>query len=165
VYSEPGSGTTFKVYLPVTTRDEPDEATAEAPASDLSGHETVLVVEDEALVRDVTCAMLRRRGYSVLAAADGEEALRVAARHAGRIDLLLSDVVMPRMNGQRVAELLQVQRPDARVLFMSGYTEDAIVHHGVLAPGATLLEKPFTDRALAERVRATLDAAPERTPT
>ncbi len=163
VYSEPGVGSTFKIYLPVSASHD---TALEAPASKsavLGGSETILVVEDEALVRDVTRAMLQRRGYQVLVANDGEHALRVAELHFGVIDLLLTDVVMPRANGRRVAERLRMVRPDIRVLYMSGYTEDAIVHHGVLEPGITLLEKPFTELNLARSVRELLDApGPDR---
>jgi PAS domain S-box-containing protein len=160
VYSEAGTGTTFKVYLPVATGDVPVDEVDTGRSGVLGGTETILVVEDEALVRDVTHAMLQRRGYTVLVAHDGDHALRVAADHIGPIDLLLTDVVMPRANGRRVAERLQLLRPEVRVLYMSGYTEDAIVHHGVLEPGIVLLEKPFTELDLARTVRAVLDASP-----
>ncbi len=163
VYSELGVGSTFKIYLPVaTSADTPPEAVAALP-SVLGGSETVLVVEDEALVRDVTRAMLERRGYRVLLANDGEHAIRVAESYFGTIDLLLTDVVMPRANGRRVAERLRMLRPNIRVLYMSGYTEDAIVHHGVLDAGITLLEKPFTELDLARTVRELLDVpAPDQ---
>ncbi len=157
VYSEPGTGTTFKIYLPVHTGEVPEATIAAATAETVGGTETILVVEDEALVRDVTCAMLTRRGYRVLVANDGDHALRVAAGHMGVIDLLLTDVVMPRANGRRVAEQLRMVRPALRVLYMSGYTEDAIVHHGVLEAGIVLLEKPFTEQDLARRVREVLE--------
>jgi two-component system, cell cycle sensor histidine kinase and response regulator CckA len=158
VYSEPGTGTTFKIYLPVSTSEVPDEAVEDQPASALGGSETILVVEDEALVRNVTRAMLARRGYTVLVASDGDHAQRIASEHFGTIDLLLTDVVMPRANGRRVAERLRMMRPGLRVVYMSGYTEDAIVHHGVLEAGIVLLEKPFTEADLARTVRAVLDA-------
>lgn len=163
VYSELGLGSTFKIYLPVATAPESAPETPVAVTSVLGGTETVLVVEDEALVRDVTRAMLERRGYHVLLANDGEHAMRVAESYFGTIDLLLTDVVMPRANGRRVAERLRMLRPDIRVLYMSGYTEDAIVHHGVLDAGITLLEKPFTELDLARSVRELLDApAPDQ---
>jgi two-component system, cell cycle sensor histidine kinase and response regulator CckA len=158
VYSEPGTGTTFKIYLPAATSDVPDDTVAHAPTTALGGTETILVVEDEALVRDVTRAMLARRGYTVLVASDGDHAQRIASEHFGVIDLLLTDVVMPRANGRRVAERLRMVRPGLRVVYMSGYTEDAIVHHGVLEAGIVLLEKPFTEADLARTVRAVLDA-------
>jgi PAS domain S-box-containing protein len=158
VYSEQGIGTTFKIYLPVATHDVPEVPLEVTGVGTVGGTETVLVVEDEALVRDVTRAMLVRRGYTVLLAHDGDHAVRVASDHFGTIDLLLTDVVMPKANGRRVAERLRIMRPELRVMYMSGYTEDAIVHHGVLEPGIVLLEKPFTDEDLARMVRAVLDA-------
>ncbi len=158
VHSESGVGSTFKIYLPVATGELPLGESTDIGAAVLGGHETVLVVEDEALVREVTRAMLQRRGYRVLVANDGDHALRVAESHYGIIDLLLTDVVMPRANGRRVAEQLRMLRPNVRVLYMSGYTDDAIVHHGVLEPGISLLEKPFTELALARAVRERLDA-------
>ncbi len=158
VYSEPGTGTTFRIYLPVATSDVPEDAMEHAPSPALGGTETILVVEDEALVRNVTRAMLARRGYTVLVASDGDHAQRIASEHYGVIDLLLTDVVMPRANGRRVAERLRMMRPGLRVVYMSGYTEDAIVHHGVLEAGIVLLEKPFTEADLARTIRAVLDA-------
>jgi CheY-like chemotaxis protein len=158
VYSEPGTGTTFKIYLPVATNDVPEAEPLALESETLGGSETILVVEDEALVREVTRSMLTRRGYRVLLAHDGEHALRVASEHLGVIHLLLTDVVMPRANGRRVAEQLGMLRRGLRVLYMSGYSEDAIVHHGVLEPGIMLLEKPFTEPDLARAVRAVLDA-------
>jgi nitrogen-specific signal transduction histidine kinase/ActR/RegA family two-component response regulator len=158
VYSETGVGSTFKIYLPVATGEAPVEPEGAPEAEAIGGSETILVVEDEALVRDVTRAMLSRRGYRVLVAKDGENALSVAANHMGVIDLLLTDVIMPRANGRRVAEQLRMMRPELRVVYMSGYTEDAIVHHGVLEAGIVLLEKPFTEQALARTVREVLDA-------
>lgn len=162
VYSETGVGTTFKIYLPVATGEVPDVEVSIPTGEVHGGSETILVVEDEALVRDVTRAMLERRGYHVLIANDGEHAWGVAAAHVGPIDLLLTDVIMPRANGRRVAERLRLVRPNVRVVYMSGYTEDAIVHHGVLEAGIVLLEKPFTERDLARTVREVLDAGSSR---
>lgn len=157
VYSEPGTGSTFRIYLPVAGDEVENTGPTERVATVLGGSETILVVEDEALVRDVTRAMLERRGYTVLVARDVDEAVRVASAHLGPIDLLLTDVIMPKANGRRVAERVQLERPGVRVVYMSGYTDDAIVHHGVLEPGIVLLEKPFTEQDLARTVRATLD--------
>lgn len=162
VYSEVGVGTTFKVYLPVSGAPADDPVT-DTPVAVVDGHETVLVVEDESAVREVARAMLQRRGYTVLVAADGDQAQRVADRHVGPIDLLLTDVVLPRANGKRVAEQLTARRPDLKVLYMSGYTEDTVVFQGVLGEGIRLLEKPFSESALATRVREALDAAPTAT--
>jgi CheY-like chemotaxis protein len=161
VYSEAGVGTTVKVYLPVS-------GVAADPMPDIfesivaNGTETVLVVEDEVAVREVARAMLQKRGYTVLVAADGEQAQRVADRHPGPIHLLLTDVVLPRIAGRDVAARLMATRADLRVLYMSGYTEDTVVFHGVLEAGVRLLEKPFTEAALASRVREVLDGAPAR---
>lgn len=160
VYSESGVGTTFKIYLPVATGELPRVEPATAPGDVVGGNETILIVEDEALVRDVVQAMLTRRGYRVLVANNGEHALRVAVEFLGPIDLLLTDVIMPKANGRRVAEQLRVLRPGIRVVYMSGYTEDAIVHHGVLDAGIVLLEKPFTERDLARTLREVLGAGP-----
>ncbi|MBC7252241.1 MAG: PAS domain S-box protein, partial [Anaerolineae bacterium] len=159
VYSEPGLGTTFKVYLP---RTEEGAATAElqlqVPAELLQGQETILVVEDEEVVRELAVRILRKRGYTVLQAQDGAEALRVCREHQGPIHLLITDVVMPGgMSGRQVAEQLQPLQPEMKVIYMSGYTENAIVHHGVLELGAVLLQKPFTPSSLAHKVRQMLD--------
>ncbi|HEV8263838.1 MAG TPA: response regulator [Gemmatimonadales bacterium] len=156
VYSEVGHGTTFKVYLPRV--DAPVDRAAPAAPAAAGGHETVLVVEDQAAVRDVTRRMLERQGYTVLEAADGETALRVAEQHHGSIDLLLTDVVMPGRSGRQLATELVALRPEMRVLYMSGYTDDAIVRHGILQLGVAYLQKPFTPDLLAGKVRAVLDA-------
>jgi two-component system cell cycle sensor histidine kinase/response regulator CckA len=153
VYSEPGSGTTFKIYLPRT-----DEAVLPAPANvktDLHGSETILVVEDQEEVRVLAVAILERYGYRVLSAAGAEEAIALAKVHPGTIDLLLTDIIMPGMNGRALARQLAADRP-LRVLYMSGYTENAIAHRGILDPGLDYIQKPFTPEALAEKVRAVL---------
>jgi PAS domain S-box-containing protein len=156
VYSEPGVGTTFKIDLPRT--DEVREAPAPASAPALShGTETILLVEDEAEVRDLSREILARLGYTLLEAAMPRDALLVAQRHVGRIDLLLTDVVMPQMSGRALAEAVVSERPEMKVLFMSGYTDDAIIRHGVLEPGISFIEKPFAPRALAAKIREVLD--------
>lgn len=156
VYSEVGVGTTFKVYLPVSgVTPELQERAARVDV--LGGQETILVVEDEPAVREVVRAMLERRGYTVMLASDGDQAVRLARDEPRRIDLLLTDVVLPRTNGRRVAELISMDRPDIKVLYMSGYTEDAMHQHGELDEGVVLVEKPFTDLTLAMRVRQRLD--------
>jgi PAS domain S-box-containing protein len=159
--SEPGRGTTFKVYLPRV--DAPIEATAPGPArtASVGGDETILVVEDQEPVRRLTRKVLETRGYAVLAAADGPEALRVAEHHPGTIHILVTDVVMPGMSGREVGRQLAAERPEMRVLYLSGYADDSIVHHGVLEPGLAFLQKPFTPETLARRVREVLDAPPE----
>ena len=152
VYSEPGHGTTFKIYLPrveealdaVNGRDGTDSLPG--------GSETVLLVEDEPLVRDLARRLLSQQGYTILEAADGGEALRIAQEYAGKkIHLLLTDVVMPRMGGKELAEQIKPLRPDIKVLYTSGYTDDAIVHHGVLDPGTHFLQKPFSLKTLSAR--------------
>src|SRR5437879_2516769 len=158
VYSEVGHGTTFKLYLP-RVEELAERAAAPAPARTrpARGTETVLVVEDEAPVRNVARQVLERHGYSVLEAPSAEAALDIATRYSGTIHLLLTDVVMPGLNGRELASRLADLRPDARVIFMSGYTDDAVTRHGVLEPGSAYVQKPFTPDAIARRVREVLD--------
>jgi PAS domain S-box-containing protein len=157
VYSEPGLGTTFKIYLPQV--DAVAEASAAKTASDASrqGTETVLLVEDAAAVRAVIHEALVRQGYTVLDAPSGAEALEIAASHSGPIHLLLTDVVMPGLSGRQLSDQLALLRPDTRVLYTSGYTDDAVVRHGVLESGIAYLQKPFTVDGLARKVREVLD--------
>jgi PAS domain S-box-containing protein len=157
VYSEPGKGATFKIYLPLV--DETAESMRQTSEIEIvpRGTETVLLVEDEPAVRAVVQQVLERHGYSVLVAPDGQLALNVLAGHPGEVHLLLTDVVMPGMSGRQLAAQFSVLRPDARVLFMSGYTTDAVVRHGVLEPGIAYLQKPFSPEALARKVRRVLD--------
>jgi PAS domain S-box-containing protein len=159
-YSEPGQGTTFKVYLPQVQGEVSVEAeTVPAPVELPLGSETVLLVEDEDSVRNLVRTILRKNGYTVLEARHGAEALRVAIQHTGPIHLMLTDVVMPLMSGRQLAERLAPLRPDMKVMYMSGYTDQAIVHHGVLEPGTIFLQKPFTPNSLACKVREVLDAS------
>ncbi len=156
VYSEPGTGTTFKIYLPrvEAPASEPRRRSAQAVAS---GSETLLLVEDEDAVRRLAERILLGAGYRVLTATNGGDALLLCETHVGPIDLLLTDVVMPLMSGRSLAERLASLRPRLKVLYMSGYTDDAIAHHGVLAPGTRFLSKPFTAVELAGKVREALD--------
>ncbi|MEX2156437.1 MAG: response regulator [Gemmatimonadales bacterium] len=158
VYSELGHGTTFKIYLPRV--DEPVEAVTPpaAPKESLLSTETVLLVEDAAAVRAVTRQVLDRLGYTVLEAPNGKAALHLATKHHGPIHLLLTDVVMPELGGRQLAEQLTALRPELRVLYASGYTDDAVVRHGVLKPGIAYLQKPFTPEVLARKVREVLDS-------
>ncbi len=156
VYTEVGVGSTFKVYLPASSH-APVALQAEGDTHVSGGHETVLVVEDETAVREVVQAMLERRGYLVLLAEDADQAVRLSQQHEGEIHLLLTDVVLPLSTGQKVAEQLQRARPSLQVLFMSGYTNEAISAHGEIDPGDLLVEKPFSELTLARRVREMLD--------
>ncbi|HKB36008.1 MAG TPA: PAS domain S-box protein [Gemmataceae bacterium] len=166
VDSVPGQGTTFRVFLPSAEKEVPQEpATAQADALDgrsarLSGTETVLLAEDEDGVRALTRRLLQGCGYVVLEAANGDEALRVAAAHPGQIDLLIADVVMPHLSGREVAERLQELFPRLGVLFLSGYADDDVVRHGILEDQVAFLQKPFTPAALAQKVRQVLDSRP-----
>jgi two-component system, cell cycle sensor histidine kinase and response regulator CckA len=157
VYSEPGKGTTFRVYLPRAKDLTPPPPPPAAPLS-LDGSETILLVEDQEEVRQVALQILRRHGYHVIEARNAGEALLTCERHPRAIQLLLTDVVMPQMNGRELAERLRTLRPELRVVFMSGYTENAVVTHGILDSGATYLQKPIVPEALARCVRTALDA-------
>jgi two-component system cell cycle sensor histidine kinase/response regulator CckA len=157
VYTEPGKGTTFKVYLPRVagaTQVRPSERPAPETRT---GNETVLLVEDDEHVRAVTRGILRRNGYRVLEAPNGGEALLICEQHTAKIHLLLTDVVLPRMSGRQLAERLAPMRPEMKVLFMSGYTDDAVLQHGMLESDAAYLQKPITPDTLTRRVRQVLD--------
>jgi PAS domain S-box-containing protein len=157
VYSEPGRGTTFKLYFPrVVEPAEPLPLPRETAT--LTGTETILLAEDDAMVRPLAKSLLDKLGYTVLEAENAERALEVATTHPGPIHLLVSDVVMPGASGRELARRLALTRPDTRVLYVSGYTDDAIVHHGMLEPGLHFLQKPFTPAALARKVREVLGA-------
>jgi CheY-like chemotaxis protein len=145
------------VYLPrAETSDAiPDEAVAETP-EEIAAGETLLLVEDDAFVREITVASLEELGYIVLAAESGEAALKTAASHEGPLHLLVTDVIMPGMAGPKVAEALQRLRPETKVLFVSGYTDDAMVHHGIREGEIAFLQKPFTLEALSRKIRETL---------
>ncbi len=160
IYSEPGHGTTVKIYLPraIGQLAAVGGRTA-APVELPRGSATILVVEDEAAVREIACAILADLGYRVLDAADGEEALRVFGANAAAVDLLLTDVVLPgKVRGRELSERVQAVRPEVRVLFMSGYTENSIVHHGRLDDGVHLIGKPFKREQLALKVAEVIGA-------
>jgi CheY-like chemotaxis protein len=157
VYSEPGQGTTFKVYRPVV--DGPAAAAAQPPEPEsLAGSETVRVVEDSEALRELLRVALTERGYATLVAGDGAEALRLCQSHAQPIHLLLTDAIMPAMGGRELADRIHRLRPDTCVIYISGSTDDAIVQNGVLDPGVNFLQKPFSPLTLARKVRAILDS-------
>jgi CheY-like chemotaxis protein len=158
VYSESGRGATFKIYLPQV--EQPTKALA--PRREMAelprGTEAILVVEDDPALREMSAALLKRLGYTVLAAANGVEALSLThQKGTGHIDLLFTDVVMPQMSGKELSDRIHSLHPDMKVVFASAYTENAIVHQGVLDDGVVLLQKPFTPSALALKLREVLD--------
>src|SRR5437588_817846 len=157
-YSEVGRGTAFKIYLPWAEAPMKELEVEADDRESLQGTETVLLVEDEEVVREMATEILRDAGYHVLEAKHGPEALILGRRHSGAIHLMLTDVVMPQMSGRELAEQLTLLRRDMKVLYMSGYTDDAIVHHGVLEEGTAFIGKPFTPGALTRKVREILDA-------
>jgi two-component system cell cycle sensor histidine kinase/response regulator CckA len=164
VESELGKGSTFSIYLPRVNDVEDLRATGEFETFP-HGDSTVLLVEDEDAVRRLASRVLTRSGYHVLTAASGEAAIEVAATYEGAIDLLMTDVVMPGMSGRELAEFLMPRHPGMRLLYASGYTEDAIIRHGVSSQETAFLEKPFTPSALLRKVREVLDAAPSEAAT
>jgi CheY-like chemotaxis protein len=157
VYSEPGKGTTFKIYLPRV--DEPLEELGErVEVKEIPrGTETILVVEDEEDVRKLAVRILERQGYKVLEASQGLDAFLIAEKYEDLIHLLVTDVVMPKISGRELADRIAEIRPEIKVLYMSGYTDNAIVHHGVLGEGMKFIQKPFTVDGLARKVREVLD--------
>jgi len=159
VYSEVGRGTTFKIYFPRIDAPPVVAPAGRSVAERPRGSETILLVEDEAAVRALVSGVLQSSGYTVLVASSGQEAVALSAQHPGTVDLLLTDVVMPEMSGPQLAERLARTRTQMKVLYISGYTDDAIVHHGVLDSTAAFLQKPFTPESLARKVRQLLDGA------
>jgi CheY-like chemotaxis protein len=156
VYSEPGRGTTFKIYLPRV--DEPPEEIRKANVKEVPwGNETVLIVEDDEPVRNLAARILEKQGYTVLKAHRVHEAIRFCKERKEPIHLLLTDVVMPEMSGHELVKNLIQMRQDFKILYMSGYTDDAIVHHGVLDRGVNFIQKPFALEGLARKVREVLD--------
>jgi two-component system cell cycle sensor histidine kinase/response regulator CckA len=157
VYSEPSQGSTFKIYLPLDhgTLDTKPRLVPEAASGSLG--ETILLVEDDPQVRAVVGQMLESLEYRVLPAGEGEEALALARTFHGPIDLLLSDLIMPGLGGRELAERLRQSRPETAVLYMSGYSDEAVIRRGVVDPNASFLEKPFATADLASRVREVLE--------
>jgi CheY-like chemotaxis protein len=153
VYSEPGLGTTFKVYLPVSEEIALETNTEVEVPTKLMGTETILIVEDKEQVREYCHTVLERQGYKVLEAEDGPEALTILALHGAPVNLLLTDVVMPKMNGKELFVRATERQPGLKVLYMSGYTDNVIAHRGVLDEGIAFIQKPFTVQALTAKVR------------
>jgi CheY-like chemotaxis protein len=158
-YSEVGVGTTFKIYLPRVEGVPQGGPEPKKPALMPRGVETVLLVEDEGPLREMFREALEANGYFVLAAREGAEALKVAANHRGPIDIMVTDVIMPGVKGPEVAERLAAGRPEMKVLFVSGYSDESVARNGLIGPGRNFLSKPFGAEALLRRVRETLDAA------
>jgi two-component system, cell cycle sensor histidine kinase and response regulator CckA len=159
VYSEPGRGTTFKIYLPAV-EERAGKLVKESRSLDrLRGSETILLVEDEESVRRMALTILTNLGYRTIEARSGEEALMLAEKHRGKIDLLMTDIVMPGMNGRELSEQLAALCPALKTLFTSGYTEDVIVRHGVIESGLNFIGKPYSLRALAEKIREVVATA------
>jgi len=158
VYSEVGLGTTFKIYLPVVYKELDSVQKEQTPVSDLRGSETILVVEDDDLLRNMTRYVLHGYGYKVLEAASGEKALQISKLYTEPIQLLFTDVIMFKISGRDLAELIESYRPEIKVLYMSGYTENTVVQHGVLKKDVEFIEKPFSPKDLARKVREVLNA-------
>ena len=159
VYSEPGQGTTFRIYLPRV--DQPLEAAAAEPITvhSMNGTETVLVVEDDPEVRKLICEILRGRGYRVLETRTGDEAVQVAQSHQGPVQLVLTDVILPEISGPDIVKGVKQYKPGIRALYISGYTDEAVLRHGMLEKGVTFLSKPFMPEMLVRKVREVLDAS------
>ena len=166
VESTPGKGATFLIYLPRHVHAAQEAISKPAPesATKTHGSELILLVEDARPLRKLAQAFLESNGFRVLSAPSGEAAMEVAARHSGFFDLLLTDVIMPGMNGRVLAEQLSLRQPGLNVLFMSGYTDSFIAGHGVLQQGTNLLHKPFTEEMLISKVREVLDSAKKALP-
>lgn len=160
VYSEPGIGTTFKIYLPVLDGVEPspEKGNLLQNKSDHRGSETILLVEDNEQVRRTVYDTLKQHGYNIIQATGGEDALEKISSIEQSVHLLLTDVVMPDMNGKELHEILTKTYPSLKVLYMSGYTDDIIVRHGVLNEGIQFIQKPFTGRFILEKIREVIDA-------
>ncbi|MBE0603610.1 MAG: response regulator, partial [Deltaproteobacteria bacterium] len=158
VYSEPGVGTIFKIFLPREMSGTERTGQATPAIRGAQGQETILLVEDVPDILTMTALMLERFGYRVLAAATPEEAIRIAGDQSGKIRLLISDVIMPGMNGRALAQSISSISPGIKVLFMSGYTDDVIAHHGVLDQGVHFIQKPFSMQSLAAKAREALDS-------
>lgn len=158
VETEVGAGTTFEVFLPKASSSDADVGAERVPEGAAVGGETILVVEDEVAVRTLVRRILTRSGYTVVVASDGNDAIQQAEAHDGPLHLLLTDVVMPGLGGRAVADRVSVLRPGIKVIYMSGYVDDAVVRAGVLLEGVNFLQKPFTLDGLTAKIREVLDS-------
>jgi CheY-like chemotaxis protein len=156
-FSEPGKGSRFQISFPASEPAVRDESPVDEARKGVRGSETVLLVEDNDSVRDLTAKILLRQGYVLLSASCGRDALKILENHNGSVDLLLTDVIMPDMNGRRLFERVAERYPNLKVLFMSGYTDNVIAHHGVLDEGVNFIQKPFSIQGLARKIREVLD--------
>ena len=157
VYSEPERGATFKAYFPKAKKDTKAIKKGKSPQPSLKGDETILIAEDDENLCTMTERMLKGYGYKILTASNGEEAVEKISSHKGRIDLLLTDVIMPGMDGKELAGMIQQKHPKIKIIYMSGYTDDAIAHYGILEEGLDFIEKPFSQKDLALKVREAVD--------
>jgi len=157
VYSEEGSGTTFKVYIPLYALEKPEPAHEGTEKIEQSRGETVLIVEDDQVMLEMSLMMLSDLGYNVITADTPGEALNIVKNNSSEIDLAITDVIMPEMNGRELAEQILSLRPGIKHIFMSGYTSDVIAHQGILDEGINFIQKPFMLRELAAKIRAVLD--------
>jgi two-component system cell cycle sensor histidine kinase/response regulator CckA len=164
VYSEVGRGTTFKIYLPQVTAELDKLSPDTQKRRNVRGSETILFVEDEQSVRELVRDYLVAAGYCMLEASDGNQALKVAVAHPGPIHMLITDVVMPHLSGPELATKLSAERPNLRILFISGYTDDTVFRHGVLEGGVAFLQKPFNLKALSQKIREVLSDEPAAVP-
>lgn len=159
VYSELDTGTTFKIYFPSVKKEVEAEDKKGTPPTNLSGSETILVVEDDEIVRNMISSVLNTFGYSVLNEKNGEETLRLVNKNPNKtIDLMITDVIMPGMSGRDLAENLKFKKPNMKILYISGYTDNAIVHHGILDSSIPFLQKPFTINDICKKIREVLDS-------
>jgi CheY-like chemotaxis protein len=157
LYSEPDKGTTFKIFFPKFIDKGQTPETPTSHAVSLNGSETVLVVEDDKMVRGFISETLQAHGYTIIEAEGPEEALKLSSNYNGTIQLLLTDVIMPEMNGRELYEKLSLMRPQTKVIFVSGYTDDVIVHHNILEEGVNFIQKPFMISTLTQKIRKVLD--------
>jgi CheY-like chemotaxis protein len=158
LYSEPAQGTVFKVYLPLATETQAETTGVSRPAALPRGTETILIVEDEPQIRKLAFDCLAYCGYDVLSSTNGVEALELIQRLERPIDLVLTDVVMPKLSGRELSERIAAMQPSTKVMFMSGYTNDSVVNHGILDGASWFIQKPFTLESLVRRVRQVLDS-------